>query len=172
MSTRVRTGTRLSADYWRFWSATAVSNLGDGIRLGALPLLVTSITREPIAVATVTALTMLPWVVFGAVGGAIVDRTDRRRLIVRAQFARGLVMAALATAVALDRHELWMIYVAAFVVGLGEVLVDSAAQAAVPQLAGDDPDMLELANARLNTALLVTNEVVGAPRTKPAPGPV
>lgn len=156
-------GSRLSRDYWLLWWATALSNLGDGIRLGALPLLTVSVTRDPLAVTLVTALTFLPWVLLGAVGGVVVDRGDRRILTVVGQVGRGLAVAALAIGVATGHVSLVAIYAVAFVIGLGEVVVDTASQAAVPQLAPSGPGGLELANARIASAQLITNEVVGTP---------
>ena len=154
---------RLSRDYWLLWGATALSNLGDGIRLGALPLLTASITRDPLPVTLVSALTFLPWVIFGALGGVIVDRYDRRMLTVVGQLVRGSAVLALAVGVATDHVGLAAIYGVAFVIGLGEVVVDTASQAAVPQLAPEGPFGLELANARIASAQLVTNEILGTP---------
>lgn len=152
---------RLPSDFWRYLGAVALSNLGDGIRLGALPLLAASITRDPIAVAAVTGVTMLPWFVFGAVGGAIVDRVDRRRLIIVTQLARTIAVSLLAVAVATDRDGMALLYAVAFAIGLGEVLVDTASQAAIPQLAR--PGSLEQANARMVGAQLATGEILGLP---------
>lgn len=154
---------RLSRDYWLLWTASGLSNLGDGIRLGALPLLTASITREPLAVTLVTAITFLPWVVFGLVGGAIVDRHDRRWLTVVGQSVRGAAVAVLAVLVVLDQAGLGAIYAVAFVIGIGEVVVDTSSQAAIPMLAPRTPAGLEVANARMTAAQLVTNEVVGTP---------
>lgn len=148
-------------DYWLLWSSTALSNLGDGIRLGALPLLTASITRSPLAVSAVAGITLLPWVLVGPIGGVIVDRHDRRRLIIAAQIVRGAAVFALAIGVAADRVGLLAIYLVALVIGLGEVVVDTAAQAAVPLLADDGPGGLEAANGRLVAAELVGNEVIG-----------
>lgn len=154
---------RLSRDFWLMWSATALSNLGDGIRLGALPLLTVTITRDPLPVTLVTALTFLPWVVFGAFGGAVVDRHDRRTLIVVGQLVRGVAVAGLTVGVVSDRVSLAAIYVVAFVIGAGEVVVDTASQAAIPRLAPVGSGGLELANGRIASAQLVTNEVLGTP---------
>ena len=152
---------RLPGDLWRYLASVASSNLGDGIRFGALPLLTASITRDPIAVAAVTGITMLPWFLFGAVGGAIVDRTDRKRLIIVTQVARAGAVGILAAAIATDRAGLGLVYAVAFVIGLGEVLVDTASQAAIPQLAGDGS--LEQANSRMVGAQLATGEIIGLP---------
>lgn len=154
---------RLSRDYWLFWTASALSNLGDGIRLGALPLLTASITREPLPVTLVSAITFTPWVVFGVIGGAIVDRHDRRRLMIGGQLARSIAVGALAIGVLTDHVGLAAIYVVAFVIGVGEVVVDTSSQAAIPLLAPTGLGGLELANARMTSAQLVTNEVLGTP---------
>jgi hypothetical protein len=57
--------------FGRLFAASAVSNLGDGLRLTALPLLAASLTRDPATIATVSAVLWLPWLLFGAFGGAI-----------------------------------------------------------------------------------------------------
>src|SRR5919107_3681864 len=80
----------------RLWASSAVSNLGDGLRVTALPLLAASLTRDPTAIAAVTAVVWLPWLVFGIVGGTVVDRVSRVGLLIGVQIARILVVAALA----------------------------------------------------------------------------
>src|SRR6185369_11284992 len=72
----------LGRDFRWLWGASLATNLGDGALLAAGPLLVTTITREPFAVATAVFLQQLPWVLFGMPAGAIIDRVDRRRLTV------------------------------------------------------------------------------------------
>ncbi len=154
---------RFSADYWRFWTAAALSNLGDGMRLAALPLAAVSVTTEPIAVTTVAALAFLPWVLAGPVAGVVVDRVDRRKLMILGQIARGVVVFGLALVIAGGQLSLPGLYAAAFLLGLGEVFVDTASQAAIPMLAPAGPGGLEAANGRLIAAETVLNEVVGAP---------
>ena len=151
---------RLSRDYWRFWAAFTASNLGDGFRAVALPLLAVTLTRDPLLIAGVTALTSLPWLLIGPVSGAVVDRVDRRRLIVVVQLCRGVIAALFAVTVATGTVTIWLLYAAAVVIAVGETLADSAAQAAVPRLAR--ADQLETANGRLISADMVT-EIVSTP---------
>ena len=132
---------RFSADYWRFWTAAALSNLGDGMTLAALPLVAVSITREPLAVALAAALAFLPWVLAGPVAGVVVDRVDRRKLMIIGQLARGLVVGTLAVWIAAGDLSLPVLYAAAFLLGLGEVFVDTASQAAIPMLAPPAPEV-------------------------------
>ena len=88
-----------SAFRW-IWASNAVSNLGDGIVLAASPLLVASLTRSPLLVALSVFLQQVPWLLFGFVAGAYVDRVDRRRLTVTVDVLRAAVLLALAATVA------------------------------------------------------------------------
>ena len=151
----------MTRDYWRFWTAAAVSNLGDGLRLIALPLLALQITSDPLLIAGVTALNFAPWILVGPVSGAVVDRVDRRRLLIAVQLGRGLVLVGFASLVAMDAVTIWSLYAVTAIIAAGETLADSAAQAAIPYLV--DLPQLERANSRMVSAEIVTNEVAGGP---------
>ena len=43
--------TKLGRAYWKLWSATAISNLGDGVSAIAYPWLASAVTRSPILIA-------------------------------------------------------------------------------------------------------------------------
>ncbi len=159
--TATKLESRLSSDFWRFWCAGALSNLGDGIRLTALPLLAAATTRNAFAVSAVMVVTLLPWATVGIIGGALADRLDRRKLIVTGQLLRGVAVGALATLAATDSAGMAAIYIVSFVIGLGEVVVDSASQAAIPKLA--ERHQLEDANSKMIAAEVLTNEVLGSP---------
>jgi MFS family permease len=152
---------RLPPDFWRFWAASTISNLGDGIRLVALPLLAVRLTDDPLVVSGIVALAFLPWVLVGPLSGAVVDRVDRRQLIVVVQIVRAAIALTFSVAVATGSVAIWMLYLTAFAIAVGETLVDSAAQAAVPQLVAQR--QLERANGRVMAGQLVTNEIVGSP---------
>jgi MFS family permease len=145
----------------RLWTASAVSNLGDGLRVTALPLLAASLTRDPSAIAAVTAVVWLPWLVFGIVGGTIVDRMPRIGLIVGVQLGRMLVIAALGALVWLDQASMLVIYAVAFAIGIGEVLADTTMQTLIPAIVPDED--LEQANGQLYAAQAVANDFAGPP---------
>lgn len=149
----------LGSRYWRLWGAATVSNLGDGARLAALPLLAAALTREPTAVAGVAAAQRLPWLLFALVGGALADRFDRRRLMILTHGFRMVVEAIVGLAVLTGQAGLPLLYGAAFALGCAETIFDNAAQAMIPALvrAGD----LERANGRLYAGEVVTTSFVG-----------
>ena len=152
---------RFGSEFRVLWAAAAVSNLGDGLRIAALPLLAATITRDPAQVAAVTAAIWLPWVLLGLYAGALVDRADRPALVRNVQLARLMVGATLGALVFVDRATMPVIYAAAFLIGAGEVLVESALQSLVPRVVARDE--LEGANSRLIAAETAGNELVGPP---------
>jgi MFS family permease len=149
----------LGRDFRRFWLAASVSNLGDGIRLGALPLLALRLTSDARLIAAVSAATMAPWFFIAPLAGALVDRHDRRHLMLAGQVGRVLLALLLAILVLTDDATIWWVLIVALGIGIGEVFVDTASQAAVPQLV--DPHQLEAANARLIGSTTALNDVVG-----------
>jgi MFS family permease len=151
----------LSRDFWRLWGAAAASNVGDGIRLTALPLLVAAITRDPVVVSGVTVATFTPWLLLSLPGGAIVDRVNRRKLIITMQLVRGAAVATLGAAIVLGLESVGLIYATAFIIGVGEVFVDSATQAAIPMLVEEVE--LENANSKLLAVEFITNDALGGP---------
>jgi len=148
----------LGGDFHRFWLAAAASNLGDGIRLGALPLLALRLTADPILIGAVTAMTIAPWIVAPLIG-VLVDRSDRRRLIITGQLFRAALLAALIALLAADALTIWVLLAVALGLGVGEAVVDTGSQAALPQLV--DADHLDRANGRLEMATQLLNEVAG-----------
>lgn len=141
--------------------ASWTSNFGDGIRNAALPLLATELGSGASDVTLVAAAGTVPFAVFGLVAGTFADRRARRPLIVGAHLARAVVVAVVAILLWQDEMTLVFAAIAAFALGCGEALADSATPALIPELVTDAD--LEGANASLETAELVANDLVGPP---------
>jgi MFS family permease len=159
--TSTRTRTRLGAGYYRLWSASALSNVGDGVFLVVLPLLAAELTRSPALVAGVALAQRLPWLFFALPAGALADRLDRRRTMTLVESMRVVVLGGLAVATALDVASIPMLYAAALVLGIGETLFDTAAQSIITAVV--DKDDLVKANGRLYAAEMTANQFVGPP---------
>ncbi|MFL1379702.1 MULTISPECIES: MFS transporter [unclassified Nocardiopsis] len=151
---------RLSASFHRFWAGSLASNLADGVMLTVLPLLAVALTDDPLAVAGLTAARYLPWLLFGLVGGALVDRVDRGRAMVAANLVRAAAVAALAVLVAVDQAGIGWLYAVMFTVMCCEIVYDLAGRAMLPGLA---PGAVDRANGRLTASQETAQDFVGAP---------
>lgn len=151
----------LGRDFRWLWSSAAVTNLGDGLLLAAGPLLVTTLTREPLAVAMAVFLQQLPWVLLGIPAGAIIDRVDRRRVTIGVNLGRAVVLGLLAATVATGTVSLPIIFVATFLIGTAETFADNAASALVATRV--PREHLGIANARLTGTAIMTNQLAGPP---------
>ena len=152
---------RLTSAYWRLWTASTVSNLGDGVDIAALPLLAATLTRDPRLVAGMGVAFTLPWLLFALPAGAIVDRLDRRRVMYRVNLVRTALVAVIALSVATGSASIWMLYAIALAMGFCETLFDNAAQAMLPAIV--EPSLLEVANGRQYAAEIVANTFAGPP---------
>lgn len=145
----------------KVWLASTGSNLGDGVVLAALPLLAATYTSDPLAIGGLTAAAGLPWLGFSLVAGALVDRLDRRVLMVVVDVARAAAVGILAIAVVSGVDGLVWVYAVTILLGIGETLFDTAAQTILPAVVG--PGNLEVANGRLFASQVVTNQFAGPP---------
>lgn len=152
---------RLGPDFDRLLAANATSNLGDGVRLAAGPLLVASVTTDPVLVGAAVFVQQLPWLLASLPAGAWVDRLDRRRVVLGVDLARTVLATSLAAAVATGAVTVTLLYAVLFVIGLAEVVADSASSALVPAVVADEH--LPRANARLSAAFTVGNQFTGPP---------
>jgi len=133
----------LGPRFRRLWTASATSNLGDGLFMTAVPLLAASLTRDPLLVSGVTASLFLPWLFFALPGGALVDRMDRRIAMARTGWFRTLVLGALTFTVGLDVVNIWIVYLAVFLLGSAETVYESAARAMLPAVVTPRASMRE-----------------------------
>lgn len=158
---RALVSARLGADFTKLWTASAVSNIGDGVTMAAGPLLIASRTTDPALIGGAVFVQQLPWLLFTLISGAYVDRLDRRKLVVAVNILRAVPLAALAIAVATDTATVAVVYTVLFVLGAGETLADSAYGAFLPAIVA--PDRLAAANARLMATFTIANQFVAKP---------
>jgi len=171
---------KLGSSYWRLWSATAISNLGDGISGVAYPWVASAVTRSPLLIAAAGFASRLPWLIFTLHAGVITDRFDRRKLIVAMDAIRGVLTLIVGAIVLLNKDSLpslndlssitdletnWPLYITlvitAFLFGLAEVLRDNSAQTLMPSVV--EAENLEKANGRMWSAESLTHSFIGPP---------
>ena len=123
----------------KLWAAQGVSNVGDGVYGTALPLLAATLTRDPLLVSVVSFAEWLPWLLFGLLSGALLDRWDRRRVMWTVDAGRFVVVGGLAVAVLLDQAGIALLAAVGFLLGTGQTLVDTGAKSILPALISRDP---------------------------------
>ncbi len=127
----------------------------------AFPLLVASLTRDPVLVAAATFAGRLPWLLFAVPSGALVDRMDRRRVMVTTNLARTGLVGVLTWSIASGSVSLVLIYVVGFALGTAETFFDTSSEALVPAIV--DRDLLPNANARFQLFEWTGNTFIGPP---------
>jgi hypothetical protein len=140
-------------------SSVSVANFADGIGKTAFPLLAASLTRDPVVIGALSATAVLPWLLFSVATGVLLDRVDRRRALVVANLARAAVIGGLAVAVAVGAAPIWLVFVAALLVGTAETVADSAGNVLIPSVAGRD--RLDRANGQVQAAEVVGQSFLG-----------
>ncbi|MEM9655865.1 MAG: MFS transporter [Actinomycetota bacterium] len=143
---------------WLLGSSWA-TNLGDGLALAAAPLLVASVSRDPLIISPAALLQRLPWLLFGLVAGVLADRVDRRLIVVTVNAIRAAALAGLAVAIVGDRVGVIVVLAALFALATAEVFVDTSASALLPMMVQSDD--LGIANARLIFGAVSLNQLAG-----------
>lgn len=113
----------------------------------AVPLLATTLTRQPLQIAGVTFAGRVPWLMLALPAGAIADRTDRRRLMMAADIVRAAVLMIVIILVATHRMDMAFLYCLVLALGMCDPFFTAANQATLPDLVGDD--LLARANGLL-----------------------
>jgi predicted MFS family arabinose efflux permease len=158
---RVVLPARLGTPFRWLWSAATLTNIGDGIALAAGPLLIASETRDPFIVSLAFFCEFLPSLALGSFVGVIVDRVDRRRILVLVNLARAGVLVVLATTIATGVVSVATILVSLLLIATAKTFADLAATSLLPRYVARDD--LGLANARMQSAYLLTNQLIGPP---------
>ena len=122
----------LGSRFAKLWTASTTSALGSGLATIAAPLFVAAHTKNPLIVSVTTGVAWLPWLLFALPGGVLVDRVDRRRLMVMIDWIRVAVMAVLATALLAGWSSIALLDAALFLINTGEIIFRSASQAMIP----------------------------------------
>jgi MFS family permease len=133
---RPTTSTRLIAnrDFVRLWVGQVGLALGNGVTLIAMPLLVLALTDSPVQAGIVAAARTLPYLVLGLPAGALVDRWDRRWVLIWCDLARALAVGSVPLAWSLGVLTVTQLVVVPLVYGAAISFSNIAQVAALPRL--------------------------------------
>jgi predicted MFS family arabinose efflux permease len=116
------------------WSGQFASTLGTTSSNVVVPLLILALTGSPEAAGIASALRTAPYLVFSLPVGALIDRWDRKAVMIRTDIGRAVAVATIPVAMFFDVLTLWQIYVVALVEGSLFVFFNIAEVAALPRV--------------------------------------
>lgn len=138
-----------------------LTNIGDGMAIAAGPLLVASLTRDPLLIAMAALVQWLPALLFGLYAGALSDRLDRRTLVITMNLVRAGILAVIVGSIITGTVSIGFILVALFLLATAEVFADNTTHTLLPMLVRRDD--LPIANARVQVGFVTFNELAGPP---------
>ena len=127
------------------WAGQTTSRLGDSLHRIALAWWVLEKTGSATAMGTVLIFSQIPMLIFLLIGGVVVDRFPRLRIMFLSDILSGIVVVFIAVFSWLDLLEIWHIYFASLIFGFVEAFFFPAYQSVIPQITPGD--MLVSANS-------------------------
>jgi MFS family permease len=131
--------------YRLLWAGDTLSGLGDGAAWVALAWTILELEGSAAAVGLLLVAYTAPVVVGGPLAGVVLDRFDRRGLLIADNLVRGTAMAGVPLLYALDLLRTWQLFVAAALYGLLKMLPLAGVPSILPDIVADDE--LDTANA-------------------------
>lgn len=146
-------------NYRLYFIGQTVSVSGTWMQQLAQVWLILQLTNKSgTAVGLVTAFQFLPMLLFGAWGGVLADRFDKRKLLYGTQIAAGILALALGIIVSAHVATVWNVYLMSVLLGFVNVVDNPARQTFVLEMVGRE----DLPNAvSLNSVVMNSSRIVG-----------
>ncbi len=122
-----------SRSYFPLWIGQLISNFGDTLHYIALVVLVFQLTGQGVAVAGLVAAEIVPVLLLGPVAGVVIDRFDRKHVLIGADLIRALLVLSLVWA-----DSIWHVYVVAAGLAAGNTFFNPTVQAVIPVLTTEE----------------------------------
>lgn len=123
-----------NTDFLLLWSGQTVSVLGNQVSSIALPLLVLALTGSAAQAGAVSAVRLLPYTVLFLPAGAMIDRWNRRSVMMLADAMRGVALGTVPIAFFSGHLAIWLLYAAVLAEGTGFVFYTIAQIASLPRI--------------------------------------
>ncbi|MGW7685130.1 MFS transporter [Kribbella sp. NPDC054772] len=147
----------VSGEFRKLWIGQLVSASGSAVTTVALPLVaVVNLQASAVQMGALSALTIAPHLVFGLLAGVWVDRWSRRRVLIRTDVGRLLLLGSVPVAAAAGVLRIEQLYAVAVLTGVLTLLSDTASQTMIPLLVPRDDLMRANSAALLNVNLAST----------------
>jgi len=126
-------------DFLRLWAAQTISAFGSRITRTALPILAVAVLHQPESIVGVLmAMQLAPGVVLALFAGGIIDRGNKRRILITADLVRAAAVASLPAAWAIGMLSIELVIAVGAIVGAASALFAITDNAYLPALIGKD----------------------------------
>lgn len=130
---RAYTGVARSPGYFPLWLSQLISNFGDTLHYIALVVLVFQLTGQGLAVAALVAAEVVPTLVLGPIAGVVIDRFNRKHVLIGADLFRAALVLSL-----LWPQGVWHAYLVAAGLAAGTIFFNPTVQAVIPVLTTEE----------------------------------
>lgn len=142
------------------WSGQAISVTGTTASRITFPLLVLYLTNSPFQAGLVSALETVPFLILGLPAGALIDRWNRKRVMILCDTIRALAYAVIPLTLWTGHLSMPVIYAVVLVEGIGFSFFNLAEVSALPQVV--PPEQISAASAS-NQAMYAAGSLAGPP---------
>jgi MFS family permease len=125
---------KVSADYRRLWFGLSVSNIGTQVTIVAVGLQIYALTGSTLAVGLLGLFSLVPLVVLGLYGGALVDHYDRRKVSLLSSLVLWVVVAGIAAQAWFEVESVHLLYGLVAVQSAAFAINNPARSAIIPRL--------------------------------------
>ena len=121
-------------DYVLLWSGQMISSVGTQVSMLAFPLLVLAITHSPAQAGLIAALRGLPYALFVLPAGALIDRWNRKRVMILCDIGRAIALGSIPVALIFGHLTIVQLFIVALVEGTLFTFFNLAETACLPQV--------------------------------------
>jgi MFS family permease len=143
---------RENPNYRRTWTGQVVSEVGDHFNNIAVFSLVLANTKSGLVVSGIMLARAVPAILAGPIAGVLLDRLDRRRVMIASDLVRGFV--ALGFILTVSRQDTWLLYLLSALLMFASPFFTSGRASILPRIT--TPDELHTANSLTQTTQWTT----------------
>lgn len=125
-------------NFFFLWFGQLISVIGDSIYSIALGFWVLQKTGSTALMGTLMATSTLPRIIISPFAGVLVDRSNRKALLVTMDIVRGIFIVLVAVAAYLNLIQIWMVFVAGIIISIGSAFFTPSAASSVPDIVPQD----------------------------------
>ena len=151
-----------SSRFTRWWLATMIAGSGIGIQAVTVPLFIrdrVATDARALAIAGALMAQTIPGALLTLVGGAVADRVERRRILVRTYSVSALVSIVYVVLAGLDFQQVWPVYLLGALVGSAGAFTNPARQSMLRVLV--TPEQLQNGVILGTTGYMATFQFLG-----------